>query len=96
MDMDLNEIVSFLSSALYEQEREFEYFSDRINDRLLENENPSSDDLFKLGTFLENGGGAFDEVGYSLVRLAALDGHTEALQWYEDHVGEKLVPNVSV
>ena len=89
-NMNFDEIFTFLSSALYEKEEEFEYFSQLLNEHLLDNDNPSPEDLFYLGTNLENGGGSYDEVGISLVRLAALSGHEEAKKWYEYTTNEKV------
>lgn len=88
--MTLTDVYAWLIDYEEEREREIRRFSDAVNKYLYQPHDPTPEDMFKLGCFFSNAGGATDEVSKSLIRLAALAGHKEAIEWYECVTEEKV------
>ena len=90
-NMSYDEAFYWLDQEIEQREKDLVSFSSVVNEYFLNNDDPTPADLYKLGCFLENGGGSTDTVGISLVCLAARQGHSEAIQRYEDLTGDKII-----
>jgi hypothetical protein len=89
-NMTKDEIFNHLFWEIEERQRDLDCF-ERAFDKCFYGDNePSPNDLYEFTFVLKTGGGGHDEIAISLYRIAALAGHKEALERYEDQMGEKL------
>ena len=89
-NMTQDEIFRELFWEIEERRRDLDEFEQAFIKCFYGYSDPTPDDLYDFTSVLKMGGGGHDEIGISLYRLAALAGHKEALERYEDEMGEKL------